>query len=210
LGRYSSLDWTDAATYGRLLLETIVMAIWGTLLAMAIGIPSTLLASRDLSPNPTVRFFAREGLNFFRAMPDAILALIFVSAFGLGPIPGALALGLHMAGFLGKVLSDSIERLPRGTSEGVLACGATRLQLARFAYWPSIDREILGYGLYLLDRNIRIGATLGFVGAGGIGIALKTALSRFDEPQAGAMVLPLVVVLVVIESSSSFVRGRLS
>lgn len=206
---FDSIDSSDPGRILGLLAETVAMGFWGTLLAFVIAMALGQWATKDLTPHPAAYFVSREFLNFVRAMPDLLLAVVFVAGMGLGPLPGVLALGLHSSGFLGKVLAENMERLPKGTYEGVAACGANRLQLLVFAAWPSITREIVGYTLYTLDRNIRYAAVVGLVGAGGIGTALKTSIRTFDYPRAGLIILLTLATVVVVEQVSDQVRKRL-
>ena len=99
-----------------------------------------------------------------------------------------------------------MERLPAGVNEGLLACGATRAQVLRFGAWPTIEREVIGAGLYLLDRNIRVGTTLGLVGAGGIGSDLLTSLRTFDEGRAATCIAFIVMLVLIVDGLSGRLR----
>lgn len=209
-GRYTQPNFRETPTFLWLMLETMAMGLWGTVIAFGLGFLLAPYAARNLSPNAWVYNFTRELLNFMRAMPDILLALIFVSSFGLGPLPGALALGIHTAGFLGKFFAESLERVDKGSYEALDAVGAGLSQKVMYAGWPSILREMSGYTLYILDRNIRTGAVLGLVGAGGIGIALYDALRMFNYHQAAALLLVMLAVILVVDRLSSWVRNRLS
>ncbi|MDO8777801.1 MAG: ABC transporter permease subunit [Burkholderiaceae bacterium] len=143
------------------------------------------------------------------AMPDLLLALIFVTALGLGPLPGALALGVHTAGFLGKFFAESLERVDKGVCEGVASTGANFAQMVMYAGWPSILREALGNVLYILDRNVRMASVLGLVGAGGIGLALHDTLRLFEYGQSAALILVILATILLIDYASAWLRKRL-
>jgi phosphonate transport system permease protein len=207
--RYTSPDFRHAPKYLWLMLETIAMGLWGTVLAFAIAFLLAPYAARNLSPNPWVYNLTREVLNFMRAMPDILLALMLVSSMGLGPLPGALALGIHTAGFLGKFFAESLERVEHGRYEALDAVGAGFSQKIMYAGWPSILREMTGYTLYILDRNIRTGAVLGLVGAGGIGIALYDTLRMFNYNQSAALLLILLGTIIVLDRLSGLIRHKL-
>jgi phosphonate transport system permease protein len=207
--RFGRPDWADAGRLVGRLLETAVMGLWGTVLTVMIGLPLSCLAAKNLAPNRVVYRVSREVLNFCRAMPDALLALIFISAFGLGPWPGVLALGIHSAGFFGKALAESMERVPAGVYDGIAVCGASRWQIVRFAAWPSIEREILGYALYLADRNIRVATTLGIVGAGGIGVDLLASFGTFQYGKAAAAILMVMSLVLAMDMLANAIRRRL-
>jgi phosphonate transport system permease protein len=208
-GRYGSPDFSQTPEYLKLMLETIAMGFWGTVFAFVVGFLIAPFAARNLSPNAWTYNLAREALNFMRAMPDVLLALIFVASLGLGPLPGALALGVHTAGFLGKFFAESLERVDRGRYEALDAVGAGFTQKLMYAGWPSILREMSGYTLYILDRNIRTGAVLGLVGAGGIGIALYDTLRMFDYNQSAALLILMIVTIMLLDRLSSLIRSKL-
>ena len=208
--RYSTPDFSDISRYLDLLIQTLATALWGSALAFIVAVLLSPLASRNLTPNATVYRIAREALNLMRAMPDLLLALIFVASLGLGPLPGALALGIHTAGFLGKFFSESLERVDGGVYEAVSATGASRLQVVMYAGWPSILREVLGYTLYIFDRNVRMAAVLGLVGAGGIGLALHDTLRMFNYNESAALIIVILVTILIIDYMSTWLRGKLN
>jgi phosphonate transport system permease protein len=208
-GRYSNPDYSNLSHYLELMLQTIATALWGTVLALLVAVLIAPIAARNFTPNLVAYRIGRELLNFMRAMPDLLLALIFVAAMGLGPLPGVLALGVHTAGFLGKFLAESLERVDAGTVEAVQSSGANRLQLVMYAGWPCILRESLGYTLYIMDRNVRMASVLGLVGAGGIGLALHDTLRLFQYDQSSALISVILVVLLVFDYFSTWLRGKL-
>jgi phosphonate transport system permease protein len=207
--RYGQPDFADLSRYLALMGITLATALWGTVFALVVAFFLAPLAARNFAPNPVVYRFARETLNFMRAMPDLLLALIFVSALGLGPMPGALALGVHTAGFLGKFFAESLERVDKGVCEGVASTGANFPQMVMYAGWPSILRETLGYVLYILDRNVRMASVLGLVGAGGIGLALHDTLRLFEYGQSAALILVILTTILIIDYASAWLRRRL-
>ena len=207
--RYRQPDFTHLSRYLSLMGITLATALWGTVLAMLVAVFLAPFAARNFSPHPAAYRIVRETLNFMRAMPDLLLALIFVAALGLGPLPGALALGVHTAGFLGKFFAESLERVDQGIYEGVASTGANFPQMVMYAGWPSIMREALGYLLYILDRNVRMASVLGLVGAGGIGLALHDTLRLFDYGQSAALILVILATILLIDYASAWLRRRL-
>jgi phosphonate transport system permease protein len=209
LGRYRAPDFSELPRYLALMGQTLAIALWGTFLAVIVGALLGPLAARNLSPHPAVYRVAREALNFLRAMPDLLLALLFVAALGLGPLPGALALGVHTAGFLGKFFAESMERVDGGIYEALAATGATRAQIVMYAAWPSVLREAVGFTAYIFDRNVRMASVLGLVGAGGIGLALHETLRFFDYGRSAALIAVLVVAVVAVDRLSTWIREAL-
>lgn len=210
LSRYRSPDFTDLGEYLRLLGQTLATALWGTVIAFVLGVIMAPFAAKNLSPHPVIYRVTREILNFMRAMPDLLLALIFVAAVGLGPLPGVLALGFHTAGFLGKFFAESMERVNPGIYEAISATGASFLQQIMFAAWPAIIREVVGYTLYIFDRNVRMAAVLGLVGAGGIGLALQQNLRTFRYDESAALIIIMLVSIIAIDYLSTVIRSRLA
>lgn len=209
-GRYSSPDFGNLYRYVELLAQTLATALWGSLFALVVGFLLAPLAARNLTPGPKTFRIARETLSFMRAMPDLLLALIFVAAMGLGPLPGALALGVHTAGFLGKFFAENLERIDGGVVEAMQATGASNIQVVMYAGWPSIQREAIGYALYIMDRNIRMASALGLVGAGGIGLALHDTLRMFNYDESAALILVILLTILVFDYLSTWIRGKLT
>ena len=207
--RYGDPDFADLSRYLELLAQTIATAVWGSFMALVAAFALAPFAARNLTTGPKAYRIARELLNFMRAMPDLLLALIFVAAMGLGPLPGALALGVHTAGFLGKFFAESLERVDPGVVEAVRAAGASPVQVVMYAGWPSILREALGYTLYIMDRNVRMASVLGLVGAGGIGLALHDTPRLFNYDESAALIAVILAALLAFDYLSTWLRGKL-
>ncbi|MEE2002099.1 phosphonate ABC transporter, permease protein PhnE [Alkalimonas sp. MEB108] len=210
ISRFTSPDFSRWKQYLSLMGATLAMAFWGSAIAFIISFVLAPLGARNLSPHPVIFRLVREFFNFCRAMPDLLLALILVSAIGLGPLPGILALGISTSGFLGKFFAESLERVPAGRYEALASVGAGYLQTLMYAGWPSVLREMTGYTLFILDRNVRMASVLGLVGAGGIGTALSTALRTFNYDRAAAMIIVLLVTILLIDYLSAWLRRRLN
>ena len=208
IGRFGAPDFSRLERYSLLMLETLAMALWGTALAFVGAFILAPFAARNLSPHPLAYRISREILNFLRAMPDLLFAVFFVAAIGLGPLPGVLAIGLHVTGFLGKIFAENLERVDRGVYDGVRASGANFLQTVMWAGWPSTLQETVGYTVYIIDRNVRMAAILGLVGAGGIGFELTAALRLFQYRRAAALIVLVVVTVLAIDYLSSWARRR--
>lgn len=177
------------------MLETLEIALWGTLVAILLGLPLALLGARNIMPTRGVRVAARGVVALLRAVPELISALFLVMAFGFGPIPGLLALGLHAGGFLGKFYADDMEAADPAPQRALLAIGASRLAIWRVAVLPQVMPQFIAYTLYIFDRNVRMATVIGLVGAGGIGQELR---GRFDMYQFGHVGTILVATLIVV------------
>lgn len=209
LGRLGSPELRWIPLHLRAMGETLAIAIWGTALAFAIGLAVAPIAARNRSPGPVAFRLARMALNVMRSLPDLLLALAFVAALGLGPLPGVLALGLHTGGALGKFFAEYLERVDRGRYEAVEATGASPFQTLMYAGWPSVVPEVAAYTIAILDRNVRMACALGLVGAGGIGLPLSTSLRLFEYSRASAIILLIMATILAADLVASWLREKL-
>ncbi len=191
-------------------LETIDIAIFGTFFAIFFALPLALLAAHNTSHSKVAYHTSRSIIAICRAVPDLVWALIFVTAVGLGPFAGALALTIHSIGMLGRLLAEVIEDMDMGPMEALSSTGAGRLQVFAHAVVPSVLPSLLGISLYRLDDNIRSSLVLGFVGAGGIGFQLLTAMNLFDYPTVSLLLIMTFVIVIAAERGSSLLRKRLA
>ncbi|WP_218152755.1 MULTISPECIES: phosphonate ABC transporter, permease protein PhnE [unclassified Variovorax] len=202
----------DLNILGRLMapaLETIQIAVWGTLLAVVPAIPLSFLAARNLQSNRWVYQSTRQALNVVRSINELILALVFVSAVGLGPFPGVLALALHGAGMLGKFFADAIEEIDQGPLEALRATGARPLQVIVFGVLPQVVTAWIAVVLYRFEVNLRSATVLGMVGAGGLGFELVSSLKLFRYPETATCIIVITVMVIVADTLSSQLRHRI-
>jgi len=188
-------------------LETVQMALAGTFLALLVAFPVGFLAARNTSPHPLIYHGIRTVLNFLRTIPDLALGLLFVAAVGLGAFAGTLALAIHTATVLGKLLSESVENIDEGVVEAVRATGAGYTQILSFAVLPQILPDLISFTLYRLETNIRAASVLGLIGAGGIGYLMNTSFRTFQYQEAAAIVIVLIVLVMAVDYVSSRLRN---
>jgi phosphonate transport system permease protein len=191
------------------MVETLEIALWGTIIAVLLSAPLAMWGATNYTPHPVVYAGARAGVSLLRAIPEMVSALFLVLAFGFGPIAGILALGFHGAGFLGKFYAEDIENADRGPQEALVALGANRLKVLAFAVLPQVLPQYIAYTLYILDRNVRMAAVIGIVGAGGIGQELKGRYDMFNYGHVSTILLVLFVTVFALDQLSARVRGRL-
>jgi phosphonate transport system permease protein len=185
---------------------TVCIALWGTLLAIAISVPLGLLGARNLAPHPIIYFAARRAMDLLRAVNEFVFALMFVTAVGLGPFAGMLALGLHTGGVLGKLLSETIEAIDPGQMEGVAAVGAPRLHVIAFGVVPQVMPNFLSYILLRFESDIRSASVIGMVGGGGIGFYLWDTIRAFNDREAATVILLIVAMVMCVDVVSSRIR----
>jgi phosphonate transport system permease protein len=189
-------------------LETVQMALAGTFVALLAAFPLGFLAARNTTPHPAVYFSVRSVLNLVRTIPDLALGLLFVAAVGLGAFAGTLALAIHTATVLGKLLSESVENIDEGVVEAVRATGAGYGQILSFAVLPQILPDLISFTLYRFETNIRAASVLGLIGAGGIGYLMNTSFRTFQYQEAAAIVLVLIALVMLVDHLSSRLRNH--
>ena len=193
----------------RLLGDTLLMAYVGTVAGVLGGGLLGLLAARNLVPNPWLRGTTRRFLEFCRTVPDIVFALIFVMAFGLGPLPGVLAIAIHSMGALGKLFSEVVENIDGRPVEGARAAGAAWPAMVRFAVLPQVLPNFASYAMLRFEINVRQAAVLGFVGAGGIGQDLIEAIRKFYYNDVAALLLLIILTVTAIDLLTERLRHRL-
>jgi phosphonate transport system permease protein len=191
-------------------LETVDIAVFGTFFAVVLALPLAILAARNTTPARPAYVAARAVIALCRAIPDLVWALLFVTAVGLGPFPGALALTVHSIGMLGRLLAEVIEDMDMGPMEALGSTGAGRLQVFSHAVVPTVLPSLLGISLFRLDENIRSSLVLGFVGAGGIGFQLLTAINLFQYRTASLLLVMTFVIVIGAERMSAALRKRVT
>lgn len=189
-------------------IETVQMALVGTLLGVFLALPFGLLAARNTSPHPLIYQGTRLILNTVRAIPELIIALIFVSAVGLGPFSGVLALAFAGAGSKGKLYAEAIEAIDPQQVLAVRATGAGRLQMFIYGVVPQALPLILSYSLLSFESNVRAATILGIVGAGGVGILIYQYTQLFQFDRLLGVVIIIVVTVTVIDRLSDFLRRK--
>jgi phosphonate transport system permease protein len=192
------------------LIQTVQMSIFGTTLAVVLSLPFGILAAKNLSPHPWVYQATRVALNINRALPDLVIALMFVAAVGLGPFPGVLAIAIGSIGFMAKMYAEAFEQINPRQVEAVRATGANGVQVAAYAVAPQAAPLVISYSLYLWEVNVRSATILGLVGAGGIGLSLQTSMRLFQYQEVSVIVLSLVVMVTVIDRISAYLRHKLT
>lgn len=192
-----------------LLLDTLIMAYVGTLLGIFGGFTLCFLASANLVRSKSVRFLSRRMLELCRSVPEIVYALIFVFAFGLGPLPGVLAIAIHTTGALGKLFAEAVENIDMKPAEGISASGGSWLETIRFAVIPQVMPNFVSYALLRFEINVRGASVLGFVGAGGIGKELLSAIRQFYYADVSAILLLIIVTVTVIDLGTERLRHAL-
>lgn len=208
IGMFFPPEWSGMAAMIPQLGITAVMALAATLLGMCLSLPCALAASSNLAPAP-LRLVMRAFIALERGLPEIVQLLLLIAIFGLGVIPGLVALSFSSIGMLAKLLADAIEEIEPHMLEAVAGTGATRSQVIRYAVIPQILPSLLANGLFRFEFNVRAGVMLGAVGAGGIGYIMSTAMASMDYQKACMATLLTLTLTFSTERVSDFIRARI-
>lgn len=190
----------------RLLADTLLIAYVATVLGAVFGFIACFFAAGNLGASRPVAFITRRYLEFCRTVPDLVFALIFVMAFGLGPIAGVLAIVIHTTGALGKLFYEVLENVDQKPVEGLIASGASWTKTMRFAVLPQVLSNFLSYALLRFEINVRGASVMGFVGAGGIGQDLMEAIRKFYYPDVSAILVLIILTVSIIDLVTERIR----
>ncbi|WP_024794048.1 phosphonate ABC transporter, permease protein PhnE [Tomitella biformata] len=202
----------DFSKFGKivdLLIETLQMAIVGTVLGTVLSLFVAFAAASNIAPK-WLYYPARWLMNIIRSVPDLVFALMFVSAVGLGPFAGILAMTLGSIGSIGKIFAEAMESVDRGPVTAMQAVGASKRQTIQYGVLPQAAPLLVSYTLVLFEGNVRGATILGMVGAGGIGLELTTAMRMYDYGHLSAIIICIIVLVTVIDQGSALIRRRIT
>ncbi|MGE0698450.1 MAG: phosphonate ABC transporter, permease protein PhnE [Hyphomicrobiaceae bacterium] len=189
--------------------ETLIIAYLGTILGAVGAFFLCFLAASNLVQSKTVLFASRRILEFCRTVPELVFALTFVIAFGLGPLPGVLAIAIHTLGALGKQFAEVVENIDMKPFDGVTSAGASWSEAVRYAALPQVLSNFASYGLLRFEINVRGASVMGFVGAGGIGHELLIVIRRFNYSDVSAILLMIIATVMIIDLLTERIRMAL-
>ena len=195
------------------LAETIYLALLATVFAIPFAFIFSFLAARNLMPNSFVGnciyITVRTLATFFRSVEAVVWAIIFCVWVGIGPFAGMLALMIHSIAALTKLYSEQIENINPGPVEAIKSTGATTLQIWIYAVIPQILSPYLAFTIYRWDINVRMATIVGFVGGGGIGLALQQEQQLLRWHNVGLIIWLIAVVIWIMDIISGKIRAKL-
>lgn len=192
------------------LLETLLMAVLGTLTAAIVALPLAFLAAANFTPSLILRFGLRRVFDFVRGIDMLIWSLIFIRSFGLGPLTGALAIAFTDTGTLGKLFSEALENIDKKQVDGVESTGAAPIARYRYGVIPQMMPVFASQVLYYLESNTRSATVIGALGAGGIGLLLvETIRTSRDWENTLYIIILTVIVVMLMDVLSNRLRQRL-
>ena len=197
--------WTDISIG---LVESLTMTLTATVVGIIISVPIGIGAATNMAPT-WLYLLCRSIIAVSRSLQEIIIAIFFVAMFGFGPFAGFLTLSFATIGFLSKLLAEDIEDIDKSQVEAIRATGASWLQVLTYGVAPQVMPRLVGLSLYRLDINFRESSVIGIVGAGGIGATLNTAIDRYEYDSAGAILLIIIGIVLMVEYTSGLIRRRL-
>lgn len=200
-------DFSDWDFYLERMLETVAIAIWGTLLAVIVGAPFGILSAENVMP-AWISFPVRRLMDASRAINELVFALIFIAAVGLGPFAGILAIFIHTTGVIAKLFSEAVEAIDHGPVEGIRATGASRLHEVIYGIIPQVLPLWISYTLYRFESNVRSATVIGIVGGGGIGMTFNELMRSFRYDDAAAILIIIIVVVSLLDVVSAWIRRQ--
>lgn len=192
-----------------LLFDTVLIAFVATTLGVVFGFFLSFPAARNLAGGVVSYQLSRRFLELMRTVPELVFAMLFVFAFGLGPMAGVLAIALHTMGVLGKLFSEINETITDKSLEGVVAAGASRDQVIRLGVVPQVMPAFISYTLLRFEINVRSASVIGFVGAGGIGQELMFVINQFIYRDISAILVLLIITVALVDIVSEKIRHRI-
>ena len=201
----------DPATFPDMLqpaLDSVFIALVGTVMGTFLSLVFALLAASNIAPS-WLRHSIRAIMALERALPEIIIVLFLVAAFGLGPFAGVLTLAIGCIGMLGKLIADAIEELDPMSIEAIQAIGASRVQVIVFGVIQPIIPSIISFALFRFEYSIRLSVVLGAVGAGGIGLELYQSFNQLDYGRAAAALVVTLVLIFLSERLSAYLRKKI-
>ncbi len=214
LVRMWPVDWASYAISTKdgvhvALLDTLAISFLATVLGLVLATPVGFLAARNVNRIVWLNAVARFILIATRSVSTLLWALFFVAMFGPGALAGTCAIAFHSIGFIGKMLSEALEESNKGTVEALAATGAPWYSRVLYGYWPQVAPAYWSVALFRWDINVRESAVLGLVGAGGIGMALNSAIDLFKWDQVALILIVIFAVVAISEVIVTWLRARL-
>lgn len=192
-----------------LLLQTIAIAVLGTLIGAVLAIPFAFLASFNIMPKP-VAYAVRVLILMIRTIPSIVWALMWIRVTGPGAACGVITQSICSIGMISKMYITAIEDLDTHILESLDAMGCTPFQKIRYGVIPQLTASFISTTIYRFDINLKDATTLGIVGAGGIGASLVQCLNSRRWAMVGAFVWGLMVLVLIIELVSTRIRRKLA
>ena len=192
------------------MLETIQIALAGTITGVIVSFPLAWLSAKGLSPLDMLRTLPRMLISFLRTVPDLVWALVFVVAVGLSAVAGTMTIIVDTIGFCGRFFPEAMEEAEKPPQQALEAIGASRIDVMFAAVVPSALPSFINTALFALEKAVRSSVVLSLVGAGGIGQELSAAFELFQYQRAATIIIAIVIIVLAMELLTDELRRRVS
>ncbi len=206
LGRMYPPDFSALPQLVRPLLQTLQMATLGTFFGALMALPLVVFGSQLVVRSALIYWPVRMIMNILRTIPDLLYAVLFVAAMGFGPAAGVGALSFFACAIIAKLTSESADNINPKPIEAVEAVGAGKLQVIRYAVLPQLIPAFIDHVIYVFELNVRVSAVMGYVGAGGMGMQLTTAMEWRNYSQVLTIALLIFALVIVIDLVANRIR----
>ena len=206
LTQFLKPEWSYFGDLIEPMIATLAMSVAGTVLGVIFAIPAAFLGTEIVTRNKVVTMIFRAFFSLIRTIPNLLLAAIFVAIVGIGEFTGVLTIAVFTFGMVSQLVFAEIETIDLGPIEANESVGATRFQLAVTSVWPQVQTAVWQYVFYAFEVNVRASAVLGYVGAGGIGVTLNTALGFRQYGRVSLIILFILVVIFLVDWLSNYMR----
>ena len=212
------LDLGAWAHTGRLAYETLAMSVLAISFAGMAVLLTFLPAARNVAlgelasphrgpPTGAILYYLLRGIFIFtRAVPELIWAMIIIFFLSPGILPGALALGFHNYGILGKLSAEVVEDLDPRPSRALRASGAGSFQMLAYGIMPQVLPQFITYLLYRWEVVIRTTIVVGFVSAGGLGHDFRLSMSFFHYTDVTLLLIWYLILVIGVDLLSAWLR----
>ena len=209
IGEMIPPDFSSIQELGTPIVETLVMSVVATILAVIIAFPLSFLAAHNITPHSIIGTIVKAFFSALRSIPELIMGVIFVAAAGFGILPGILALGFHSIGMLGKFYAEAIEKTDAGLNEAISACGGSKFHVIIFSVIPQIFSHSIDYSLYRWEYNFRASTVVGLIGAGGVGFQIIAALRLIQYKKICAILIVVFALVQLVDFFGNVIRKHL-
>ena len=199
-------DWEYLPKLIKPIMDTLTIAVSGTFLGMILAVPAAFLGTFIVTQNHWISSVFRFIFGLLRTIPTLLLAAIFVAIIGIGQLTGVFTIAVFTFAMASQLIYGAIETIDLNPIESDQSIGANKFQIAVNAIWPQISHDVYSYGLYAFEVNVRASAILGYVGAGGIGVLLQTALGFFKYGRVSLIILAILFMVILTDLLSHYVR----
>lgn len=202
---YGSFKFSESTIYQ--IIETLAIAFIGTSISSILSLPFGFLASRKIVGKWA--FISEFLLIIIRTFPELLFGLIIIKVVGFGAFTGVVVLSIHSIGMIGKMFAEQLDVISNEPLEALDACGASGLVRIKNCVIPQVAPNFLSVILYRFDLNVRTASLLGVVGAGGIGYSLWVYSAFNSWNQEASMIYGIIIMIVLIDILSSYLRKKL-